>query len=151
MSKIFFNSYVANEVEKKEGVKPEEINLDILYRDVMTMSLKLAKEIFMFRDSVRIAKESNENVLPNGLALTDEFQDKIDYQIKVLYSKLTIVRQFIVLFYDIPKLPDNLQLRNEMEDDIMELKSQVRILNVNSEQELVDYMKESIEERVNQS
>lgn len=141
---IFFNKYVSDVVSMKPGVSPEKILLDIFYRDCMTLSLKLAKEIFIFRDSLEIAKVK-KNVLPNGLNLTADMEKRILQEAEAAWKSLTILRSFMCAFYNIPQPREGIRMQNEFEDDIEEMRGNVRILDCDSEEDIIAFMKEEQE------
>jgi len=141
--KIFFNLYVANEVAKMKNIRPEEINLDMFYRDCMTMSLKLAKEVYLYREALFHA-EKNNNILPNEKECTEEDKKHIHSQIDRIFDKLTTVRTFMVSFYDIPLPPKNIVIQNEKEDDLEELRGNVKILRVRDQEDMENLVQEEL-------
>lgn len=142
--KILFNTHISQEVLSKKGILPEELFLDVLFRDCCTMGLKLSKEIFIIRHAIFEAKKEN-NVLYNKEKLTPEYEEKLNKQMKEMWEQLCILRQFMVIFYRIPKLEEGMELINELEDDIEEL-AKIRLLSSSTMKELVEHLKDEVEE-----
>jgi hypothetical protein len=142
---IFFNLYIHDEICKKGGTLPEEVNLDIFYRDMMTMSLKLAKEIFYNRDIVRYSLESGK--YPNGKEASQEVSTALLKNAEKNFERLFMLRKFIIVWYDIPELPANVRFQDELHDELGAMRQDAKILTINSEEEMMETMKNELSEK----